>query len=274
MLGSLLSVVPRLELPPIGLGTYENTDPEVCADSVETALNAGYRHVDTAEMYGNEAAVGEAIARADVDRDDVVVATKIEPENLAYGDLLESARGCADRLGIDTIDLLYVHWPLEAYEPQETLGALDHLVDEGLADHVGLSNFTPSLLEEAIRLLDTPLAAHQVECHALLQQDELRRLAREHDHHLVAYSPLAKGELFDEPEIRAVADDYDATPAQVALAWLLAKDSVVPIPKASTPDHIRENLAATELSLDPIDVERIDAIDRERRVVDFEGTPW
>lgn len=266
--------VPPLNLPPIGLGTYENTDPEVCADSVETALNAGYRHVDTAEMYGNEEAVGEGIARADVDREDVVVATKIDTPNLAHGDLIESARNCADRLGVDRIDLLYVHWPLETYEPQETLGALETLVDDGLIDHVGLSNFTPSLLEEAIRLLDVPLAAHQVECHALLQQDELRALAREHDHHLVAYSPLAKGELFGEPAIREVAEKHDASPAQVALAWLLAKESVVPIPKASTASHIHENLAATELSLDPGDVERIDEIDRERRVVDFEGTPW
>jgi len=266
--------MPDLDLPPIGLGTYENTDPDVCADSVETALNEGYRHVDTAEMYGNEDAVGEGIARADVDREDVIVATKIDTPNLAHDDLLDSARGCADRLGIETIDLLYVHWPLDTYEPQETLGALDAAVEEGLARHVGLSNFTPSLLEEAIDLLDTSLAAHQVECHAMLQQDELRALAREHDHHLVAYSPLAKGDVIDVPEIREIAAKHDATPAQVALAWLTAKESVVAIPKASSADHIRENFAARDLALEPVDIERIDELDRTERKVDFDGTPW
>lgn len=266
--------MPALDLPPIGLGTYENTDPDVCADSVETALNAGYRHVDTAEMYGNEAAVGEGLARADVDREDVTVATKIDTPNLAHGDLLDAAQGCADRLGIETIDLLYVHWPLDTYEPQETLGALDTLVDDGLVDHVGLSNFTPSLLEEAIDLLDTSLAAHQVECHAMLQQAELRQMAREHDHHLVAYSPLAKGDVVDVPEIREIAEKHDATPAQVALAWLTSKESVVAIPKASSADHIEENLAATDLTLEQVDIERIDELDRTERKVDFEGTPW
>ena len=266
--------MPDLDLPPIGLGTYENTDPDVCADSVETALNEGYRHVDTAEMYGNEDAVGEGLARADVAREDVLVATKIDTPNLAYDDLLESARECAARLGIETIDLLYVHWPLDTYEPQETLGALDAAVEEGLARHVGLSNFTPSLLEEAVRLLDAPLAAHQVECHTMLQQDELRRLAREHDHHLVAYSPLAKGDVVDVPELREIAEKHDATPAQVALAWLASKESVVAIPKASSADHITENFAARDVELEQVDIERIDELDRTERKVDFDGTPW
>ena len=266
--------MPPFDLAPIGIGTYQNTDPDVCTDSVETALNAGYRHVDTAEMYGNERAVGEGLARADVDRDDIVVATKIDTPNLAHDDLIESARGCADRLGVDTIDLLYVHWPLDTYEAEETLGALDALVDDGLVDHVGLSNFTPSLLGAAIELLDAPLAAHQVECHAMLQQDELRGLAREHDHHLVAYSPLAKGEVVDVPEIREIAEKHDATPAQVALAWLSLKESVVAIPKASSREHIEENVAARDLVLEPVDIERIDELDRTERTVDFEGTPW
>ena len=266
--------MPPLDLPPIGLGTYQNTDPDTCAESVEIALNEGYRHVDTAEMYGNEAAVGEGLARAAVDREDVIVATKIDTPNLAHDDLIDSARGCADRLGVETIDLLYVHWPLDSYEPQETLGALDGLVEDGLVDHVGLSNFTPSLLTEAVDLLDASLAAHQVECHAMLQQDELRRLAREHDHHLVAYSPLAKGEVVDVPEIREIAEKHDATPAQVALAWLLSKESVVAIPKASSHDHIEENMAARELELEPVDIERIDELGRTERMVDFDGTPW
>jgi 2,5-diketo-D-gluconate reductase B len=261
-------------LPDIGIGTYENTDRDQCAASVETALNCGYRHVDTAEMYGNEAAVGEGIAAADVDREDVFVATKIHSQNLAYDDVLEHARGCRDRLGVETIDLLYVHWPIRTYDPDETLAAFDRLREEDVIRRVGLSNFTPALLEDALDRLDAPLFAHQVECHPLLQQDELRALARERDHALVAYSPLAKGTVTEVPELVAVADETGATPAQVSLAWLLSKENVAAIPKATSEAYIRENLAAGRLDLTDEQVERIDGIDRERRQVDFEGAPW
>jgi len=262
------------EFPAIGLGTYENTDPDVCAESVETALNAGYRHVDTAEMYENEAAVGRGVAAADVDHEDVVVATKLHSSNLAYDDAIEHARACADRLGVETIDLLYVHWPIRTYDSEETLAALDRLREDGLVERIGLSNFTPELLDEALDRLDAPLFAHQVECHPLLQQEELRAHAREHGYRLVAYSPLAKGRVTELPELVEIARKRDATPAQVSLAWLLSKESVAAIPKSSTPARIRENLAARDLELDDADLARIDAIDRTQRTVDFEGAPW
>jgi len=153
-------------LPELGLGTYDITDHEVCAESVETALEVGYRHVDTAEGYDNERAVGEGIAAADVDREDVFVATKVSSENLAREDVLEHARASADRLGVETLDLLYVHWPIRAYDPEGTLAALDELYDEGLVRHVGLSNFLPGQLDEALDRLEAPLFAHQVECHS------------------------------------------------------------------------------------------------------------
>jgi 2,5-diketo-D-gluconate reductase B len=260
-------------VPDVGIGTYENTDPEVCAESVATALDAGYRHVDTAEMYGNEAAVGEGIARADVDREDVVVATKVRSENLAYDDVLDSAAGCLDRLGLDAVDLLYVHWPIRTYDPDATLAALDELYDRGVVRYVGLSNFTPALLDEALDRLDAPLAAHQVECHPLLPQDELRAHADEHGYRLVAYSPLAKGRVSDVPELVEIADEKGVTPARVSLAWLLAKGAAV-IPKSSSPDHIRENLAARDLSLSADELARIDAVDRRERQVDFDAAPW
>ncbi|UPV73352.1 aldo/keto reductase [Halorussus limi] len=261
-------------LPDIGIGTYEITDPETCAASVETALNCGYRHVDTAEMYDNEVAVGEGIAAADADRDDVFVSTKIHSRNLGYDDVLEHARGCCDRLGVDSLDLLYVHWPIRTYDPDETLAAFDRLHDEGVIRHVGLSNFTPDLLEDALDRLDAPLFAHQVECHPLLQQAELRSLARERGHTLVAYSPLAKGTVTEVPELVAVADERDATPAQVSLAWLLSKENVAVIPKASSEAHVRENFEARKLDLTDDEVARIDAIEREARQVDFEAAPW
>lgn len=256
----------------LGIGTYD-VEPDACTAAVTFALNEGYRHVDTAEMYGTEAAVGRAIERADVDREDVFVATKLHSRNLAYDDVLAHAEGCRDRLGVDVVDLLYVHWPIRTYDPEETLAALDALYDRGVVRHVGLSNFTPALLEEALARLDAPLFAHQVECHPLLQQDELRRYAREHDHHLVAYSPLAKGAVTEVPELVEVATEYDATPAQVSLAWLSSK-GVVPIPKSTTEAHIRENYDARELQLDEGAIERIDGIQRTKRTVDVPDAPW
>ncbi|WP_121821943.1 aldo/keto reductase [Halostella salina] len=260
-------------IPAVGIGTYENTDPEVCAESVATALDAGYRHVDTAEMYGNEAAVGEGIARADVDREDVFVATKIDTENLAYDDALASAEGCLDRLGLDAVDLLYVHWPIRTYDPDDTLAAFDELYDRGVVRHVGLSNFRPDQLDEALDRLDAPLFAHQVECHPLLPQDYLRAHADEHGYRLVAYSPLAKGRVTEVPELVEIAEEHDATAAQVSLAWLLARDVAV-IPKSSSPERIRENLAARNLTLGDDELARIDAIDRRERQVDFDAAPW
>ncbi|QSG03033.1 aldo/keto reductase [Natranaeroarchaeum sulfidigenes] len=261
----------------LGFGTYQMTDRSECIDAVTTALDTGYRHLDTAQGYDNETYVGEALADSDVDRADVFVATKLDPGNLAYDDVVETTRESAERLGVDRIDLQYVHWPLDTYDSEATLDGLAAIVEEGLVDHVGLSNFTPELLEEAIEGLDdrgVDLFAHQVECHPLHPQEELRSYAREDDHWLVAYSPIARGEVFDVPEIVDIAEKHNATPAQVSLAWLLDKESVAAIPKSATPAHIRENYGALDISLDPEDVRTIDGIDREYRVVDGDWTPW
>ena len=260
-------------IPDVGIGTYD-ANPEDCAASVAAALNVGYRHVDTAEMYENERAVGESVAAADVDPSEVFLSTKIHSRNLAHDDVLEHARASRDRLGVDALDLLYVHWPIRAYDPEETLVAFDELYDRGVVRHVGLSNFTPELLDEAREHLDAPMFAHEVECHPLLPQEELRAYARKHDHYLVAYSPLAKGAVMGVPELVDVAEKHDATPAQVSLAWLLDKENVVVIPKSTSEDHIRENYEAQRITLDEDDVERIDNIDRRERQVDFDGAPW
>ncbi len=266
--------MPGGDLPLLGLGTFRNEDFEQCAESVRVALEAGYRHVDTAQSYGNEDAVGEGLRRADVDREDVFVATKLSTRNLARDDALETARDSARRLGVETIDLLYVHWPLRTYDPGETLPALDRLRDEGVVRHVGLSNFEPDQLEAAIDALESPLFAHQVEMHPLLQQRALHEFALEDDHWLVAYSPVARGEVADVPALVEIADAHNATPFQVSLAWLLAKEAVAPIPKATGEAHIRENLGALDLELTADELARIDDLDVERRLVDPEGAPW
>ncbi|WP_434522354.1 aldo/keto reductase [Halorubrum sp. AS12] len=263
--------MPPLDLS-IGLGTSGLDAPETCTDTVATALEAGYRHVDTAQMYDNEAAVGAGIAESDVDREDVVVATKIHPENLAPDDVRETARASLGRLGLDRVDLLYIHWPIRTYDPEATLPAFDDLRDAGVTDHVGVSNFTPDLLREADEILDAPIAAHQVECHPRFQQPELRALADELDHRLVGYSPLGRGEILDDPEIAEIAERNDFSAAVVALAWALDR-GVVPIPKARG-DHVRENLRAVDVDVPDSDLDAIDALDPGERQIDPDDAAW
>jgi 2,5-diketo-D-gluconate reductase B len=265
--------MPPEQIPRLGLGTWQLTDPESCPRTVRRALETGYRHVDTAQAYGNESLVGDGLREPSVDRGDVFVATKINYPDLAYEDVLRSAERSRDRLGVDTLDLLYVHWPLDTYDPVETLDAFEQLVADGAVRHVGLSNFTPSLLEESLEGLDVPLLSHQVEMHPLYQQSTLHELAVEHGHWLVAYSPLAQGRVVDDSTLRDIAENYDATPAQVSLVWLLSKENVVAIPKARG-DHVEENYAATDLELDPGDLRRIDDIDRTVRTTDHDWAPW
>ena len=258
-----------MELPPLGLGTFRLDDEARCRASVETALDVGYRLVDTAARYGNEAAVGAGLAASAVPREEVVVATKVLHPRLTdaaeAGRVEAAVRDCRDRLGVDVIDLLYVHWP-DDYDLDEAFSAFAALADDGVIRHVGVSNFTVELLEAAAER-DPPVVANQVEMHPLLPQEALRTYCARHDVALVAYAPLIRGQVAEVPELRAVAARHDATPAQVSLAWL-REHGAVPIPKASSQAHLRENWASLDLDLDPDDVATIDAIDRERRSVD------
>lgn len=255
------------DMPDIGLGTALNDDPETCRKSVRTALEMGYRMIDTAQMYGNETYVGEGIKRADVPREEVFVATKIAPENNEYEEVLASARESLDQLGLDTLELLYLHWPTDTYD-KGTLQALNELYEERVVENVGLSNFTPELLDDARESLDAPVYAHQVELHPLLQQENLLAYAQEHDHYLVAYSPLAKGAVFDDADFVAIADKCDLSPAALSLAWLASKDNVVPIPKSESESHQRDNLDALSIDLDDEIVRRIDDLEKHERIID------
>lgn len=261
-----------LDLPDIGFGT-SGAKGHDCADAVRTALDAGYQFIDTAQMYDNEPAVGAGIRLSEVDRGDIVLASKILPDNLGYEDAKRSSEESLDRLGVDAVDLLYVHWPTGAYDPEESLRALQELHDEGVARNVGVSNFTPELLDEAREILDVDIAAHQVECHPLFPQDELRAYADEHGHTLVGYCPLGQGEIFDTPELRKVAERHDTTVPAVCIAWAIEK-GVVPIPQSTDADHIRANLEATDLELTEDDVATIDGIEGEERLIDPDAAAW
>jgi 2,5-diketo-D-gluconate reductase B len=266
--------VPRANgMPVFGLGTWQNTDPEDCANAVATALETGYRHVDTAQAYGNEGSVGEGLAAADVPREDVFLATKVWIENLAYDDVIESTEESLEKLGVDHVDLLYVHWPADEYDPEDTLSAFAELRDRGLIERIGISNFEPHQVDEAIEVCDAPIFANQIEMHPLLPQADLREHCASRDVEVVAYSPLARGDVFEIPEIRDVAEKHGVSEAQVSLAWLREK-GVTAIPKATGTDHIRDNWASLDLELDEEDVETIDGVERRERKLDPGWAPW
>jgi diketogulonate reductase-like aldo/keto reductase len=261
------------EIPMLGLGTWENTDPEACAESVATALEMGYRHIDTAQAYGNEADVGNGIEMADVDRSEVFLATKVWIDNLAHDDVISTTEASLDRLGVDSVDLMYVHWPSRTYDPEETLGALNELYDEGKVDRIGVSNFEPDQLQEAIEISDAPIVANQVECHPFLQQEELREVCEEEGVELVAYSPLARGDVFDNEVLTEIAADHDASAAQVSLAWL-RQQGITAIPKASSEAHIRDNWQSLSVTLSDAEIDRIESIEETGRRVDPGFGPW
>ncbi|WP_435175383.1 aldo/keto reductase [Halorussus sp. AFM4] len=243
-------------MPKLGLGTWQNTG-ERCVETVRTALELGYRHVDTAQQYDNERAVGEGIARADVDREEVFLTTKVWRSNLEYEDVLSSVRGSLDRLDVEYVDLLLVHWPHPRVPVAETLDAMAELRREGSVAHVGVSNFTRSQLDAARRTADVPLIADQVLYHPYRDQSDLRRYCAANDVALTAYSPLARGDVLSDELLGRIGERYGKTAAQVALRWLVQQDGVVAIPKASSPDHLQQNLAVFEFSLTDEEMARI-----------------
>ncbi|WP_436935092.1 aldo/keto reductase [Halovenus marina] len=245
-----------MNLPRLGLGTMGITDPEAIA----TAIDVGYRHLDTAQIYDNEAVVGEGIARADVDRGELVVATKLWVDQLDR--VRESTVESLDRLGLDAVDLLYVHRPRGKYDPESTLPALADLQADGLVDEIAVSNFELDDLNRFIDVLERPPAANQVEYHPRFQPEDRLEHAREHEYPLVAYSPLYDGRVGDVDAVVEVAARHDITPEQASLAWLLEK-GIHPIPKASSREHLEANLAAQSVDLDPEDVAAIDGVERE-----------
>jgi len=248
-----------MQLPSVGLGTMGIDDPDV----VSTAIASGYRHLDTAQIYENETVVGDGIATADVDRDELTLATKLWIDRLAGDDVRPGTEASLDRLGVDRVDLLYVHRPRGDYDPATTLPALDAVAADGLARNLGLSNFEPEQLATAREHLDSPIGAHQVEFHPFFWSETLLEDAQRHDYPLVAYSPLAGGAVFEDPTLQTIAERHETTPAAVSIAWVTSYDNVVTIPKASSRAHLDANLAAADLELTADDVAEIEAIERE-----------
>lgn len=274
-MGDSYDVPDQSGMPGLGLGTWQNDDPKQCEASVRTALETGYRHIDTAQAYGNETAVGRGIATSNVDRESVFLATKLWTDNLGYDAVFESTAESLDRLGTDYVDLLYVHWPAGDYDPEETLGALEELYEDGVIDRVGVSNFEPYHIETAESVLEAPIFANQVEIHPLLQQRPLRDVCTERGIELVAYSPLARGDVFGVETLSQIAAEHGVSEAQVSLAWL-RQHGITAIPKATGAEHIRDNWASLDLELSDAEMERIDSIEDRHRFVDpgFAPDAW
>lgn len=245
-------------VPALGLGTWQLTG-QTCRETVETALEMGYRHVDTAQAYGNERQVGLGMDAAAVDREEVFLTTKLDGSNRDERSVRRSTRESLNKLGTDYLDLLLIHWPNTPWMAplSETLGAMNDLVEEGLVRHIGVSNFSPSLLDKARDISSTPIFTDQVQYHPYWDQRKLLDYCRIHDVLLTAYSPLARGGVLDDPALVQIGNRYGKSPAQVALRWLVQQEGVAAIPKASSREHLEANLAVFDFELTDAEMARI-----------------
>ena len=254
-----------VSIPQLGFGVFQ-VDPATTQAVVEQALEAGYRHIDTAKVYGNEEGVGRALAASGIARDEVFVTTKLWNADQGRDATLAAFDASLDRLGLDVLDLYLIHWPTPEHGTfVETWSAFEQLRDEGRVRAIGVSNFrAEDLATLAEAGLSTP-SINQVEAHPLLSQVSLREYHQAHGILTEAWSPLAQGEVLDLPEITGIAEAHDATPAQVVIAWHLAIGNIV-IPKSVTPDRIRSNFAAADLMLSDDEIATISRLDRGHRI--------
>ncbi|TFF25260.1 aldo/keto reductase [Jiella endophytica] len=261
-------------IPAIGLGTY-TLEGGACVDMVARAIDAGYRHIDTARMYGNETEVGEGIRKSGIARDELFVTTKVWWTDLAEADLAAAARQSVERIGIGPVDLILIHWPNPDIALEESIDALRLTVDDGLTRHVGVANFTSTLLDEASAMASHPLVCNQVEYHPFLSQAEVLSACRRHEMGLVAYSPIGRGgEVLNHPVIRSAAERHGKSPAQIVLRWEIEQDGVGAIPRTSKPERLKENLAIFDFELSKDEQAAISALTRRNeRLVDPSFAP-
>ncbi|MFB6204254.1 MAG: aldo/keto reductase [Candidatus Nanohaloarchaea archaeon] len=248
--------VDGVNIPSLGLGTAR-MEGEECKKAVIEGLEAGYRHVDTAQMYGNEAAVGSAIEESEVDRDEVFLVTKLDRPNMTWERVLESVDDSLDRLKTDYIDLLLIHAPSDAVPLEETVNAMNRLQESGKVNHIGVSNFSIEQLERARELSDSPIVTNQVKYNPFNSQEDMLEYCADNGVMLTAYSPLAVGKAVSNDTLKDIGKKYGKTPAQVALRWLTQQRNVAAIPKASTEKHAEENIEIFDFELDEEDMERI-----------------
>ena len=258
-------------IPIVGLGTWTLGGRD-CARLVEQAIRIGYRHIDTAQMYDNERAVGEGV-RASGLRSEVMVTTKIQPSLLAPRDVERSVKESLAQLRLDVIDLLLIHWPNPRVPLAETLGAMAKMKREGYARAIGVSNFTVALLDLANKVSSEPLVCNQVECHPYLDQDKVIAACRKHGMAMVAYSPIARGQAKGDTLLARIGQAHKKTAAQVCLRWL-TQQGIVVIPRTSKIERLEENFSILDFDLSDAEMKEIAGLARSSgRIVDWTWSP-
>ncbi len=261
-------------IPAIGFGTWPLKGAQA-TDQVANALGSGYRHIDTAAFYENEEAVGEGLRKSGVARGDIFLTTKVWPTNIAEGDLQASVEASLKRLGTDYLDLALIHWPSKTIPMADSIGALNEVHDRGLARNIGVSNFTLSHIEEAVKLTKTPLACNQVENHPFIDQSHILGACRSHNMALVSYCPLSRAtEAFVNPVIAGLAEKYGKTAAQIILRWQVQEPGRAAIPRSSDPGRAAQNLNVFDFELEPEDFEAVNGLrSGNLRICDFDFSP-
>ncbi len=255
-----------LRMPKLGFGTYRMVGAE-CQAAVESALGIGYRHIDTAQMYGNEAEVGAALANSGVPRDEIHLTTKVWWQSLAPAAMRDAMSASLEKLRTDHVDLYMIHWPHPDMDLPAALGQMIRFQQEGRARHLGVCNFPTALLRQAVEEIGAPIVVDQVEYHVLRDQSAVLDFARIHEMAVVAHVPLAQGRLADNPTLIEIGRKHGATSAQVALRWLLDQDNVGVIPKAKSARNQIENFAALKVTLDDTDRAAIASLPKDQRFV-------
>jgi len=255
-----------ISLPRLGLGTFR-MQGEVCRAAVESALALGYRHIDTAEMYGNEDAVGAAIAASRVARGDLHVTTKVWHENLAPEAIRRAFDASLKKLKLDHVDLYLVHWPSNNMNLPAIFETLLKLKGEGRTRAIGVANFNIALMKTVVEQIKAPVACNQIEYHVMLDQTPMRKYLAAKSIPLVAYAPLAQGRAASDETLISIGRKHNASAAQVALKWLLDQDGIAAIPKASRRESQQANLDALKLKLDDEDRKAIAALPKDKRFV-------
>jgi 2,5-diketo-D-gluconate reductase B len=263
-----VTTVRGVEVPTVGLGTWRLTG-EQCRQSVRTALELGYRHLDTAQAYGNERQVGSALRASDIDREAVFLTTKLGRGNRGYDDVRQSTEESLAKLGTEYVDLLLIHWPDPTTPLRETLAAMNELVKEGTVRHIGVSNFDIDRLDRARKLSEHEILTDQVQYNPYWPQSELLDYCRIHDVALTAYSPLAHGGVLEDPVLEEIGQKYDKTAAQVALRWLVQQPNVVTVPKATSREHLAANVDIFDFELRDEEMDRIRQPSKSRAMVGF-----
>ena len=251
------------KMPAIGYGTMEL--PQHGPELVAFAIQSGYRLIDTARKYGTEEKVGEGIRLSGIARGELWVTTKVTELDAREADFLRSAETSLKALQLDYVDLLLVHWPQPKVPFAETLGALAKAKRSGMTRHIGVSNFTIAMLDEAVKVCPEPLVTNQVEYHAYLPQDRMLAALKRHGMILTAYCPMARGKLLDDPVIGEIAKAHGKTIGQISLRWLIQQPMVAAVPRPLEEAHIREDLDVFDFMLSDGEMRRISAL-RSRHV--------